>query len=66
MLISLTDEERQRFKAYCEQEARSEGAMAKQLATMMGDDDPGTKLLRQRVVALILVAKYLDVETQTL
>ena len=55
-MIVLTDEERSRFSAFCYQEARQHGQMAKQMEHLGGFGERE----KQRAAAFTIVAKEID------
>ena len=67
-LIILTEQERDRFAAYCRQEAENHDKMSKQMEKL-GGLPAGPKRERHKAIAFLLVAHEVDpdsYETQTI
>lgn len=65
MIITLTQEERDKFAAWLEQNAKSDDAMAEQM-TKMGGLDMVVKRMKQRAALYSLVAHELrNIESAT-
>lgn len=67
-MVSLSDEERQRFAAYLEQDAANDAAMAEQIEKMGGGppmEMMAKKMRTEATAARIVAAKLRSIETQT-
>ena len=65
-MISLTQEERDRFAAWLEQDARSSNILAEQAAKLPGPDFMGPRLRQEAAAFMFVASKLRRIEDMTI